>query len=182
MSRPTPIQRLLETTSMRLGNQDCAQSNKSRRITTFRRHHVLIHGRSITVDFTWQARHRPHIDRENAPLARIVGKCRHLPVRDLFRFIDNKDATRSVGSSDMREYVQSSGPRAVADEATTGKGDTLMVTHKENHTKHENKPASVRSGPFAGTDGSGKDRDRYSFLKKREHGSAACKRRGQGSA
>jgi DNA topoisomerase-1 len=100
------IVRLLETTLMRVGNEEYAQTNKSFGITTLRNRHVRVKGRSITFDFRGKHGVTHHIDLEDARLARIVGDCQHLPGQELFRFVDHDEVTHGVGSSDVNRYLQ----------------------------------------------------------------------------
>jgi DNA topoisomerase-1 len=122
------ITSLLETTLMRVGNEEYAQSNKSFGITTLRRRHVRVKGRSITFDFRGKHGVTHHIDLEDARLARIVGKCQHLPGQELFRFIDDDDVTHGVGSSDVNRYLQEiSGADITAKDFRTWAGTNLAA-------------------------------------------------------
>jgi DNA topoisomerase-1 len=70
------VVRLLETTLMRVGNEEYAQSNDSFGITTLRNRHVRVRGKSITFDFRGKHGVTHHIDLKDARLARIVDSCR----------------------------------------------------------------------------------------------------------
>jgi DNA topoisomerase-1 len=122
------IVRLLETTLMRVGNEEYAQTNKSFGITTLRNRHVRVRGKSITFDFRGKHGITHHVDLTDPRLARIVDKCQHLPGQDLFQFIDDEDVTHSVGSSDVNRYLQEiSGTDITAKDFRTWAGTNLAA-------------------------------------------------------
>jgi DNA topoisomerase-1 len=122
------IVRLLETTLMRVGNEEYAQTNKSFGITTLRNRHVKVKGRSITLDFRGKHGITHHIDLEDARLARIVARCQHLPGQELFQFVDDAEVTHAVGSSDVNRYLQEiSGADVTAKDFRTWAGTNLAA-------------------------------------------------------
>jgi len=122
------IVRLLETTLMRVGNQEYAQTNKSFGITTLRNRHVRVRGKSFTFDFRGKHGVVHHIDLKDARLARIVGTCQHLPGQDLFQFIDHDGVTHAVGSSDVNRYLREiSGADITAKDFRTWAGTNLAA-------------------------------------------------------
>jgi DNA topoisomerase-1 len=122
------IVRLLETTLMRVGNEEYAQTNNSFGITTLRRRHVKVKGRAITFDFRGKHGITHHIDLEDARLARIVGTCQHLPRQELFQFKDDDGETHGVGSSDVNRYLQEiSGADVTAKDFRTWAGTNLAA-------------------------------------------------------
>ena len=122
------IVRLLETTLMRVGNEEYAQTNKSFGITTLRNRHVRVKGKSITFDFRGKHGVTHHIDLEDARLARIVSTCQHLPGQELFRFVDDAEVTHSLGSSDVNRYLQDiSGADITAKDFRTWAGTNLAA-------------------------------------------------------
>jgi DNA topoisomerase-1 len=122
------IVRLLETTLMRVGNEEYAQTNKSFGITTLRNRHVRVKGRSITLDFRGKHGVVHHIDLEDARLARIVATCQHLPGQELFQFKDHDEVTHAVGSSDVNRYLQEvSGADITAKDFRTWAGTNLAA-------------------------------------------------------
>ncbi|GAB0116051.1 DNA topoisomerase IB [Acidisoma sp. 7E03] len=100
------VVRLLETTLMRVGNEEYAQTNKSFGLTTLRNRHVRVRGRSILLDFRGKHGITHHIDLEDARLAKIVRQCQHLPGQELFQFVDEDGETHGIGSSDVNRYLQ----------------------------------------------------------------------------
>lgn len=122
------IVKLLETSLLRVGNEEYAQANKSFGITTLRNRHVKVKGTSITFDFRGKHGVNHHIDLRDARLARIVRKCQDLPGQVLFQFIDHENVSHSVGSADVNRYLKEiSGADVTAKDFRTWAGTTLAA-------------------------------------------------------
>lgn len=103
------IVRLLESTAIRIGNDEYARMNHHFGLTTLRHEHVAIQG--ATLRFQFVGKHgkvyRCHItDRR---LAKIVQRCQELPGEKLFEYIDDWGKTRSIGSGDVNVYLHEIG-------------------------------------------------------------------------
>ncbi len=101
------IVRLLESTLIRVGNEEYAKTNKSFGLTTLRNRHVKIDGGSrIRFDFRGKSGTEHHIDLRNKKLANVVRRCQELPGQELFQYLDADDAPHGVGSDDINDYLQ----------------------------------------------------------------------------
>ncbi|MEO6848322.1 MAG: DNA topoisomerase IB, partial [Chthoniobacterales bacterium] len=100
------VVRLLETTLIRIGNDEYAQTNHSYGLTTMHNKHVEIHGDKVTFKFRGKSGKKHIIDVENHKLAQIVRRCRDLPGYDLFQYVDEAGASVNVTSSDINAYLQ----------------------------------------------------------------------------
>ncbi len=101
------IVRLLESTLIRVGNEEYAKTNKSFGLTTLRNRHVKIDGGSrIRFDFRGKSGTEHHIDLRNKKLANVVRRCQELPGQELFQYLDGDDAPHGVGSDDINDYLQ----------------------------------------------------------------------------
>jgi DNA topoisomerase-1 len=100
------IVRLLETTFMRVGNEEYANRNHSYGLTTIRNHHVEVRGARIHFEFRGKSGKEHEIDLEDAPLARIVRRCQELPEQELFEYIDEHGVRRDITSSDVNAYLR----------------------------------------------------------------------------
>jgi DNA topoisomerase-1 len=100
------VVRLLETTLIRVGNDDYARNNKSYGLTTLRDHHVAIQG--ATVSFAFRGKHgiRHRIGLKDRTLANIVQRARDLPGRELFQYVDSRGQVRDVVSGDVNDYLR----------------------------------------------------------------------------
>jgi len=110
------VVRLLETTLIRVGNDEYARSNESFGLTTLRNRHARVNGRKVVFDFKGKSGVEHRIDLEDERLARIVRKCREIPGQDLFAYIDESGEACDVGSADVNEYL-----REIAGEDVTAK-------------------------------------------------------------
>ena len=101
------IVRLLETTLMRVGNEEYAKTNKSFGLTTLRNRHVKIDGASrIQLDFRGKRGTEYHIDLRSKRLAAIVRRCQELPGQELFQYLDEDGAARTIASQDVNDYLR----------------------------------------------------------------------------
>jgi DNA topoisomerase-1 len=100
------IVRLLETTLIRVGNEEYAKHNRSFGLTTLRDRHARINGSRVV--FRFKGKHGiPHeIDLSDRRLARIVKKSQDLPGQELFQYLDEAGEVRDVKSEDVNEYLR----------------------------------------------------------------------------
>jgi DNA topoisomerase-1 len=98
--------RLLEISAMRVGNKIYAHANGSYGLTTLRDRHVSMTGATIHFRFPGKGGHRYLIDITHPRLARIVKRCRALPGRDLFQYVDESGHAQRVTSLDVNTYLR----------------------------------------------------------------------------
>ena len=97
--------RLLESTLIRVGNEEYARTNKSFGLTTLRNRHVTVEGSHIVLDFRGKHGIEHHIDLKDRRLAAIVKRCRDLPGQELFQFLDEHGEPHHIGSDDVNAYL-----------------------------------------------------------------------------
>lgn len=100
------IVRLLETTMMRVGNEEYARTNGSFGLTTLRDKHVRIDGARIEFQFRGKSGVKHNIKLADRRLAGIVRRCRDLPGFELFQYLDEEGARHSVDSADVNDYLR----------------------------------------------------------------------------
>ncbi len=100
------IVRLLETTLIRIGNEEYAKENKSFGLTTMRNRHVKVSSSKIHFEFKGKSGKYHAIDVRDPQLARIVKRCQDLPGHELFEYVDEEGAIRSVDSGDVNTYLR----------------------------------------------------------------------------
>ena len=110
------IVRLLETTFIRVGNEEYARENQSFGLTTLRNKHVEIEGSTVHFEFKGKSGKMHSIDISDRRVARIVRKCRDIPGYELFQYLDDEGNHRSIDASDVNDYL-----RAITDEPFTAK-------------------------------------------------------------
>jgi len=100
------VVRLLETSLIRVGNDQYARANGSFGLTTLKNDHVRVRGTHLQFRFRGKSRkvHDVHVD--DARLARIVRHCQELPGQALFQFVDDAGEIESIDSSDVNAYIR----------------------------------------------------------------------------
>lgn len=100
------VVRLLETTLIRVGNQEYARSNKSFGLTTMHDRHVQVDGCKLNFNFRGKSGKFHSVDMENCELADAVKKCREVPGQELFQYVDGAGRRRTVSSGDVNAYLK----------------------------------------------------------------------------
>jgi len=100
------VVRLLETTLVRVGNEEYAKQNRSFGLTTMRDRHVRVSGGRMRFDFRGKSGKRHEIDLHDARLAAIVRRAQELPGQDLFQYLDENDEPQKIGSDDVNAYLR----------------------------------------------------------------------------
>ena len=98
--------RLLERTSIRIGNERYAEENDSFGLTTMRNRHVKVSGARVEFQFRGKSGKFHRITVDDPQLARIVRRCRDLPGQELFQYQDDAGEVQSIGSSDVNDYLK----------------------------------------------------------------------------
>ena len=80
------VVRLLDVTSLRVGNAEYATANRSFGLTTLRNGHASVRGSAIRFTFRGKSAHEFDVSVENPRLAKIVRRCQHLPGQPLFEY------------------------------------------------------------------------------------------------
>jgi DNA topoisomerase I len=99
--------RLLETTFMRVGNEEYARSNDSFGLTTLRERQVRVRGAKLRFEFRGKSGVEHRIEVTDPRLARVVRRMQDLPGEVLFRYLDEAGETRVVESADVNDYLKS---------------------------------------------------------------------------
>jgi DNA topoisomerase-1 len=99
------VVRLLETTFIRVGNEEYAKENSSFGLTTLRNRHVSVEGGTLRFRFRGKSGQMHDVAIQDKRLARIVRDCRDLPGYELFQYTDESGDVRSVDSSDVNAYL-----------------------------------------------------------------------------
>ncbi len=100
------VVRLLETTLLRVGNEEYARANNSFGLTTLRDRHAEVEGSTVRFAFRGKSGKDIQVDIQDRRLARVVKRCRDLPGQDLFQYVDDEGARQAVGSGDVNAYLR----------------------------------------------------------------------------
>ncbi len=100
------VVQLLESTAIRVGNDEYAKDNGSFGLTTLRNKHAKVDGSTVRFSFRGKSGIRHAIDLRDRRLARIVRKCQDLPGQQLFEYVDENGVAHAIDSSDVNDYIR----------------------------------------------------------------------------
>jgi DNA topoisomerase-1 len=122
------IVHLLETTLIRVGNEDYARANKSFGLTTLRSSHVKVGQEQLRFQFKGKSGKVWQLQVKNRRVATIVRACQELPGQDLFQYLDEDGQLQSVSSGDVNDYLREiSGRDITAKDFRTWAGTVLAA-------------------------------------------------------
>jgi DNA topoisomerase-1 len=100
------VVRLMELTSIRVGNEAYKKLYGSFGLTTLMNKHVKIEGSNINFEFKGKKGVYHKVSLHSRKLARLVKQCREITGKELFQYY-NADGTRcKVGSGDVNNYLK----------------------------------------------------------------------------
>ena len=100
------IVRLLETTLIRVGNEEYARENKSFGLTTLRNRHVDVERSRLRFHFRGKSGKEHSVGLTNRRLATIVRRLQELPGQELFQYVGDDGERHSVESADVNDYLR----------------------------------------------------------------------------
>lgn len=108
--------RLLDTTFVRVGNEEYARENDSYGLTTLRRDHADVAGATLRLQFRGKSGVLHEVTLDDPRVAAVVRRCQQMPGQELFRYQDDAGNLHGIGSSDVNAYL-----REIADGDFTAK-------------------------------------------------------------
>ncbi|MGO4125363.1 DNA topoisomerase IB [Inquilinus sp. YAF38] len=100
------IVRLLETTLIRVGNDEYAKANKSFGLTTLRKRHADVEGGAVYFEFRGKSGKQYRTGFRDRRIARIIRSCQDLPGYRLFQYVGDDGERHAVGSDDVNQYLR----------------------------------------------------------------------------
>jgi DNA topoisomerase I len=110
------VVRLLESTLIRVGNDEYARANKSFGLTTLRDRHFKAEGARLRFNFKGKSGKRHVVTLNSRRLAALVKRMQDLPGQELFQYVDEDGEPQPIDSADVNAYL-----REVAGEDFTAK-------------------------------------------------------------
>jgi len=98
--------RIMELTSIRVGNESYKKLYGSFGLTTLMNKHVKIEGAKIYFEFKGKKGVYQKVALHSKKLARLIKQCRDIPGRELFQYYDDDGNKRSIGSGDVNRYLK----------------------------------------------------------------------------
>jgi DNA topoisomerase-1 len=122
------IVHLLETTMIRVGNENYAKENKSYGLTTLQNRHVQIDGSELKFSFKGKSGKQWNLQIKDRRVAKLVKSIQELPGQHLFQYLDTDKQRRDVSSSDVNAYLKEiSGQAITAKDFRTWTGTVLAA-------------------------------------------------------
>ena len=119
---------LLESTLIRVGNEDYARDNKSYGLTTLRENHIDVRGQELRFRFKGKSGKDWNLKLTDRRIAKVVRQCQDLPGQHLFQYVDDEDERRVVTSADVNDYLRDiSGQEVSAKDFRTWAGTVLAA-------------------------------------------------------
>jgi DNA topoisomerase-1 len=100
------VVRLLESTLIRIGNEEYLRDNRSVGLSTMRDQHVDVTGSKLRFEFRGKSGKRHTVDVTDRRLARAVRQCQELPGQELFQYLDAEGERRRIDSADVNDYLR----------------------------------------------------------------------------
>jgi len=97
---------LMERTNIRVGNSAYEKLYGSFGLTTLKDKHVDISGGNMKFSFVGKKGVSHQISLKNKKLASIVQKCKDIPGKELFQYLDENGDKQSVDSGMVNEYIK----------------------------------------------------------------------------
>jgi DNA topoisomerase I len=123
------LARLLETTFMRVGNEEYARSNRSFGLTTLKDRHVDIRPSEVRFHFRGKSGVMHDVSVHDRAVARIVRRCRDLPGQELFQYVGEDGQPATIDSADVNDYIrEATGHDFTAKDFRTWAGTVLAAS------------------------------------------------------
>ncbi|WP_027908179.1 DNA topoisomerase IB [Pseudomonas taiwanensis] len=120
---------LLDSTLIRIGNPQYLRDNKSYGLTTLRNRHVTVEGSTIRFQFRGKRGVEHDVTLRDRRLANLLKRCIELPGQTLFQYLDEQGQRRSIGSSDINQFLQQlTGADFTAKDYRTWAGSSLALS------------------------------------------------------
>ena len=97
--------RLMELTSIRVGNESYKKLYGSFGLTTLMNRHVKIDGSHLDFEFKGKKGVFHKVSLQSKKLARLVKQCRDIPGKDLFQYYNADGNHCTIGSGDVNHYL-----------------------------------------------------------------------------
>jgi DNA topoisomerase-1 len=140
------VVKLLETTLVRVGNDEYAKENHSFGLTTMRDRHAKRAGSAVRFAFSGKGGIDHDITIHDRKIAKIVVRCKDLPGQELFQYIDSQGEVRDIRSDDVNEYLrQISGHDFTAKDFRTWAGTALAASALQEFEDFDSHAAAKRN-------------------------------------
>src|SRR5438874_10797648 len=124
------VVKLLQDTSIRVGNDAYRRENHSFGLTTMLDRHARFDDGGLRFEFKGKSGRQHSVELDDRRLARIVKQCQDIPGQELFQYLDDEGQRHAIGSSDINDYLREiSGWDFTAKDFRTWNGTVLAVRY-----------------------------------------------------
>jgi DNA topoisomerase I len=122
------IVRLLDTTYIRVGNEEYARENRSFGLTTMHDRHVEVDGSKLRFQFRGKSGKQHTVGITDRRVARVITRLQELPGQQLFQWEDDDGVIHGVESDDVNGYIrEAAGDDFTAKDFRTWAGTVLAA-------------------------------------------------------
>jgi len=100
------VAELLQTTLIRVGNEEYARENGAYGLTTLRNRHARVSGAEVTFVFTGKSGIAHEVHAHDRRIARVLRDCQEIPGQRLFQYLDDDGAPTPVHSHDVNDWLR----------------------------------------------------------------------------
>jgi DNA topoisomerase-1 len=97
---------IMDSTGIRVGNEEYVKANGSFGLTTLRNRHARVDGSTVRLRFRGKTGRESSIALDDRRLAKIVKRCRDLPGEELFSYVDESGSASALTSDDVNAYIR----------------------------------------------------------------------------
>lgn len=143
---------VMERTQIRIGNREYARANGSYGLTTLHNGHARVRRDQVELEFRGKGGKKWHTRIRDRRLASAIRRCRELPGRPLFQWVDAEGGAHAVTSTDVNEYIrETTGQPFTAKEFRTWAG-TLLAARKLLEYRAEEGEQGAKQALIAATE------------------------------
>jgi DNA topoisomerase-1 len=140
------IVRLLETTLIRVGNDDYAKQNGSYGLTTLRNRHVEVAGSQLRFSFKGKSGKSWQLQISDRRIAHILRDCQDMPGQELFQYVGEDSAQHGIDSGDVNDYLREiAGAEVTAKDFRTWAGTVLAALALHEFERFDTQAAAKRN-------------------------------------
>jgi DNA topoisomerase I len=133
------VVKLMEQTSIRIGNDTYEKENGSYGLTTLKNRHVKINGHHIRFSFIGKKGVSHSITLRSKRMARLVKQCMEIPGQELFQYINGDGIPRVIDSGKVNAYIKAITEKDLtAKDFRTWMGSVIALRAFKNAEKAEN--------------------------------------------
>ena len=140
------VVQLLETTLIRVGNDEYARLNRSFGLTTLKTRHARVTGTAVRFRFRGKSGRQHEVGLRDRRLAGVIRRCQDLPGQELFQYVGEDGEPRDIASDDVNAYLREiSGADITAKDFRTWAGTVLAYRALRALAPGESERASRRN-------------------------------------